>query len=157
MQNYSAIVESHAKDLNAKIVSIESFEAFANSPQLAMRILDAVDEEQCAWSDVTEHKLFVKLPIKSELGCFIAMHELGHIATTDPNSPPGDIEAEAQATQWALDHIGFQISPKTAAETLDALNGYQNPGIMNKDPQTPGPFTFRVNQELEPIAKRAHT
>lgn len=159
MQDYSAIVETLCKQNNAKIVDLLSLDALVpylivkcgfTSPQDAIVAMMAGDvpkpEEQDAFSDSDKRELYVRLPIKTELGCVIALHELGHIVHEDKGDTK-TVEAEARATQYALDHCGFKPNKRTAKVMLDALGSYEG----DKDVIQGGPTVNRLHSELNAL------
>lgn len=123
--DYGRIVKDAARKLHATIYSLHADDmARAGVPPWYWISDEAAEDPRASFSLVDSRQLFTCLPVRTELGCLIAMHELGHIATTPPDSPPNMVDDEARATQWAIDHLPFTISPDSAREAITALDHY---------------------------------
>ena len=139
MPDYQAIVDKLVEENHAHIVDLRSDEALPILIQLKADIpapmaalgleMGVIDRNrlpkitaQDAFSDTKSKTLYVTMPVKSELDCIIALHELGHIVHNDRGE--SSVEREARATQWALDHCGFRPSAHTAKEMERALDSY---------------------------------
>lgn len=129
--DYQAIVKTEAEKLGATLFDLLDFDSYSLEGVLyeEPRISTWPKEYlyQAAWSNVETRQLFVQMPIEDELGAVIAMHELGHIATTPAGTPTvGDeaVQVEAKATCWGLSRLNFPLSPESAVGMLAALRDY---------------------------------
>lgn len=149
-RNYSKLLATCAEELHAVVVDIMSQQALDEEPlQMFHNIVlrdYGDDPEEWAFSNSRTKHIYVKLPIRTQRGYVIAMHELGHIATTPVYTAPS-VETEATASLWALGHLGYKPTAKGLAVLENALQGYINDGGYGK----PGPETKRFLSSLHAL------
>lgn len=145
--DYRSSLDKHAAALGATIVDIQSQQAMKEEPgQILQGVLSGYSPRDCAFSNTRTRKLYIQLPVESDCDYVIAMHELGHIATT-PLDTPVNVESEALASQWALDNSDFPVTRQAAGLMQEALESYEEYADCGK----PGPVAKRLTNELHAL------
>lgn len=149
--DYSKLVEDCAEEVGATVVDIRSEQAWnEESGQIMLTMLNGYSPEDGAFANVKTKKVYVALPITTERGYAIAMHELGHIAKTPVGADP-TVESESIATQWALEHFGIKIGREGAEILQMSVDSYLADPELGK----PGPVTKHVQKELHNLLQQA--
>lgn len=96
--------------------------------------------------------------ITNTMSYFIAMHELGHHATSptfNDNNPDEALHWEALADQWAVQHAIVPLTGKARKCQVEALGTYANEYPMPDDPDDPL-YTLLTPAELADLGARPH-
>ena len=74
----------------------------------------------------------IRVPeIRGQVSYFVALHELGHLVARGNRSLP-QLEAEAQAWRWALDHSLVEPTPTTRARIRTYLRSYYERAVVRR-------------------------
>ncbi len=74
----------------------------------------------------------IRIPeIRGQVSYFVALHELGHLAARGNRSLP-QLEAEAQAWRWALDHALVAPTDHTRARIRTYLRSYYERAVIRR-------------------------
>jgi hypothetical protein len=74
----------------------------------------------------------IRVPeIRGQVSYFVALHELGHLVARGNRSLP-QLEAEAQAWRWALDHALVEPTETTRARIRTYLRSYYERAVVRR-------------------------